>query len=189
LARRVSMATRKELKEAVGARYKAVSGTGRTRILDEFVAVIRFLARHPQNDHVIAIGRSNWLFAGSLRAGKTRCSGDEPDPLGQAQWARSLRLSARHSGATAYTAGQSDWRTAVASLDAQRLTRRETAGTAVKMTSPRAYSAAQPTPCNSTIISNSHHVRPAQSAGWVRGGMRDAPSHAPLKTLLGRRLF
>ncbi|WP_198161374.1 transposase domain-containing protein, partial [Variovorax sp. WDL1] len=28
------------------------------------------LARHGQNDPVIAIGRSNWLFAGSLRAGQ-----------------------------------------------------------------------------------------------------------------------
>jgi hypothetical protein len=40
----------------------------------------------------IALGRQNWLFAGSLRAG---CGRDEPDPIRQAQRARSLRLSTR----------------------------------------------------------------------------------------------
>lgn len=46
MARRVSMATRKELKEAVGARYRAASGTERTRILDEFVAVTGYHRKH-----------------------------------------------------------------------------------------------------------------------------------------------
>ena len=31
---------------------------------------LRLLARHGQNDPEIAIGRSNWLFARALRAGK-----------------------------------------------------------------------------------------------------------------------
>ena len=30
----------------------------------------RLPARHGQNDHAIALGRSNWLFAGSLRGGQ-----------------------------------------------------------------------------------------------------------------------
>lgn len=30
----------------------------------------RFPARYGQNGHALALGRSNWLFAGSLRAGR-----------------------------------------------------------------------------------------------------------------------
>ena len=39
VTRRVSMTTRKELIEAVGARYRAGSMSERAMILDEFVAV------------------------------------------------------------------------------------------------------------------------------------------------------
>ena len=40
----------------------------------------------------IAIGRNNWLFAGSLRAGQARRRDHEPGALGAAQRARSLRV-------------------------------------------------------------------------------------------------
>lgn len=33
----------------------------------------------------VAIGRNNWLFAGSLRAGQARRCGDEPNSLCQTQ--------------------------------------------------------------------------------------------------------
>ena len=41
----------------------------------------------------IATGRKNWLFAGSQRAGQRRCRDHEPDPVGETQRPRSLRLS------------------------------------------------------------------------------------------------
>jgi hypothetical protein len=41
----------------------------------------------------IALGRSNWLFAGSLRAASERCGGDEPAAVGTAQRAGSVQLS------------------------------------------------------------------------------------------------
>ena len=34
-----------------------------------------------------ALGRKNWLFAGSLRSAQTCGGADEPDPVGQAEWA------------------------------------------------------------------------------------------------------
>lgn len=36
----------------------------------------------------MAIGSSNWLFAGSLHAGKLRCDGHEPAAPGAAELAR-----------------------------------------------------------------------------------------------------
>ncbi len=54
----------------------------------------------------IAIGRNNWLFAGSLRAGK-RAAAIMSLVLGAAQRHRAVRLPARHPRALAYAAGQS----------------------------------------------------------------------------------
>uniref|UniRef100_UPI003F6FAA94 transposase domain-containing protein n=1 Tax=Hydrogenophaga sp. TaxID=1904254 RepID=UPI003F6FAA94 len=51
---------------------------------------LQLLARHGQNDPAIAIGRSNWLFAGSLRAGQ------------RAAAAMSLIQSARMNGHDPY---------------------------------------------------------------------------------------
>lgn len=46
MTRRVSMATRKELIEAVGARYRGADASERTKILDEFVAVTGYHRKH-----------------------------------------------------------------------------------------------------------------------------------------------
>jgi len=49
----------------------------------------------PYNNHVenqmrpVALGRSNWLFVGSLRAWPARCHNHELDPMDQAQRAGS----------------------------------------------------------------------------------------------------
>lgn len=44
--RKVSMATRTELVEAVGDRYRSADRTNKRRILDEFVAVTGFHRKH-----------------------------------------------------------------------------------------------------------------------------------------------
>ena len=44
--RRISMATRKELIEAVGVRYREASANERTRILDELVALAGYHRKH-----------------------------------------------------------------------------------------------------------------------------------------------
>ena len=60
--RRISMTTRKELIEAVGARYRSSPRSERKKILDEFVALtgchrkhaIRTLSREPAGEHEAA---------------------------------------------------------------------------------------------------------------------------------------
>ncbi len=57
--RQMSMATRRELTEAIGARYRAESRSEKQTILDELVALtgcnrkhaIRILGRRPGEDH------------------------------------------------------------------------------------------------------------------------------------------
>ncbi len=44
--RKMSMATRKELIEAVGARYRACDRSSKGKVLDEFVAVTGFHRKH-----------------------------------------------------------------------------------------------------------------------------------------------
>jgi hypothetical protein len=44
--RKVSMATRKELIEAVGTRYRACDRSSKGKVLDEFVAVTGFHRKH-----------------------------------------------------------------------------------------------------------------------------------------------
>ncbi|PSO13458.1 transposase, partial [Sphingobium sp. AEW4] len=44
--RKVSMATRRELVEAVGERYRAADRTSKGKILDEFVAVTGLHRKH-----------------------------------------------------------------------------------------------------------------------------------------------
>jgi hypothetical protein len=44
--RKVSMAMRRELVEAVGERYRAADRAGKSRILDEFVAVTGLHRKH-----------------------------------------------------------------------------------------------------------------------------------------------
>ncbi len=46
MARRISMATRTELLDAVGARYRDGTRTERSRILDEFAAVAGYHRKH-----------------------------------------------------------------------------------------------------------------------------------------------
>jgi hypothetical protein len=46
VTRRLSMATRKELIEAVGARYRGATASERTKILDEFVALTGYHRKH-----------------------------------------------------------------------------------------------------------------------------------------------
>ena len=67
----------------------------------------------------IASGRKNWLFAGSLLAGQRAGRHHESDPVSQAQWPRSARLSARRAATPAYAQGKSDRRVADASLGAR----------------------------------------------------------------------
>ena len=64
----------------------------------------------------IAIGRNNWLFAGSLRAGKRAAASHEPGALGAAQRARSLRVPEGRARAAAHAARQPRRRAAAASL-------------------------------------------------------------------------
>jgi hypothetical protein len=85
----------------------------------------------------IAIGRSNWLFAGSLRADK-RAAAVMSLVHSARQWSRSLRISARCPGAIAHAPGQSHRRAATAPLAG---TTRDhlTLSAVVKTGSPRAY--------------------------------------------------
>ena len=46
MTRRISMTTRKELIEGVGARYRGASMSERTRVLDEFVAITGYHRKH-----------------------------------------------------------------------------------------------------------------------------------------------
>ena len=46
MARQLSMATRRELKEAIGQRYRAASGWERRQILDEFARVTGYHRKH-----------------------------------------------------------------------------------------------------------------------------------------------
>src|SRR5260370_24106644 len=46
MARRLSMATRRELKEAIGQRYRAAGGWERRQILDEFTRVTGYHRKH-----------------------------------------------------------------------------------------------------------------------------------------------
>jgi hypothetical protein len=86
----------------------------------------------------IALGRSNWLLAGSLRAGKRgRCS-HEPGALDQDQRPRSLCLPQGRAAAAADTAGQPGRRTPDSSLQAADGSTLTPFG-GVKMTCPDAY--------------------------------------------------
>ena len=68
----------------------------------------------------IAIGRNNWLFAGSLRAGPRAGCGDEPGAVGPHERARPLCLSQGCTHAAAHTQGQPDRGVAAASLAERR---------------------------------------------------------------------
>ena len=46
MARRISMATRAELLDAVGVRYRGAARSERSRILDEFAAVTGYHRKH-----------------------------------------------------------------------------------------------------------------------------------------------
>src|SRR5712691_8253707 len=46
MARQLSMATRRELKEAIGQRYRAAGGQERRQILDEFTRVTGYHRKH-----------------------------------------------------------------------------------------------------------------------------------------------
>ena len=69
----------------------------------------------------IAIGRKNWLFAGSLLAGQRAAAIMSLIQSAKLQWARSACISARRAPAAANAQGQSDRRVAAASLVACRL--------------------------------------------------------------------
>ena len=73
VTRRMSMATRNELIEAVGRRYREASAGERTRILDELVALagyhrkhaIRLLAEPPEREHAALV--RNRLYDEAVR--------------------------------------------------------------------------------------------------------------------------
>lgn len=98
-----------------GKKMKVPDGTGIARALDyslkRWVALTRYLddGRLPIDNNwienqirPIALGRKNWMFAGSQRAGGPAggCC-HEPDPVGEDEWARSICLSEERARASA----------------------------------------------------------------------------------------
>ena len=66
----------------------------------------------------LALGRSNWLFAGSLRAGKRAAAIMSPAAPGADQQARAVCAPQERVGPAANTPGQPDRRAAAAAMDA-----------------------------------------------------------------------
>ena len=80
-------------------------------------------AAHRQLDREPDPAHRHWaqeLVVCGLAAGRPACGHHhESDPVSQAQWPRSARLSARHAATPAYAQGKSDRRVAAASLGAR----------------------------------------------------------------------
>ena len=91
-------------------------------IFSSYLVDIR--SRFPDNNWIenrnlpIALGRKNWLFAGSLRAGKSAAAILSMIQVSQTQWSRSLPLSEGYPVSLADSAQQPDQRTAVEPLTA-----------------------------------------------------------------------